>query len=71
MADKTVATPTITLSSYAGGSNNSVTFSASVRDTMPFSSFLTGKGTTVAASAQAAYTAGTSFTSCLIALDEV
>lgn len=70
ITDKTVATPTVTLSSYAGGSNNSVTVSASVRDTLPFSSFLTGKGTTVTASAQAAYTAGTSFTSCLIALDD-
>lgn len=68
--DLTVAPPTVTLSNYAGGSNNSVTVSASVRDTLPFSSFLTGKGTTVTAYAQAAYTAGSSFTSCLIALDE-
>ncbi|MBF9149963.1 TadE/TadG family type IV pilus assembly protein [Novosphingobium jiangmenense] len=70
VADITVATPTVTLSSYAGGSNNSVSVSAAVRDTLPFSSFLTGKGTTVTASAQAAFTAGTSFTSCLLALDE-
>lgn len=70
VADITVGTPTVTLSSYAGGSNNSVTVAAEVRDTLPFSSFLTGKGTTVTASAQAAFTAGTSFTSCLLALDE-
>lgn len=70
VSDITVGTPSVTLSSYAGGSNNSVTVSATVRDTLPFSSFLTGKGTTVTASAQAAYTAGTSFTSCLLALDE-
>lgn len=70
VSDITVATPSVTLSSYAGGSNNSVTVSASVRDTLPFSSFLTGKGTTVTASAQAAYTSGVSFTSCLLALDE-
>jgi Flp pilus assembly protein TadG len=68
--DLVVGTPTVALSSYAGGSNNSVTVSASVNDTLPFSSFLTGRGTTVTASAQAAYTAGTSFTSCLLALDE-
>ena len=68
--DLTVAPPTVTLSNYAGGSNNSVTVTASVRDTLPFSSFITGKGTTVTAYAQAAYTAGSSFTSCLIALDE-
>ncbi|AXU19650.1 hypothetical protein C7W88_12460 [Novosphingobium sp. THN1] len=70
VSDITVGTPSVTLSSYAGGSNNSVTVSATVRDTLPFSSFLTGRGTTVTASAQAAYTAGTSFTSCLLALDE-
>lgn len=70
VSDITVGPPSVTLSSYAGGSNNSVTVSATVRDTLPFSSFLTGKGTTVTASAQAAYTAGTSFTSCLLALDE-
>ena len=70
VSDITVGTPSVTLSSYAGGSNNSVTVSATVRDTLPFSSFLTGEGTTVTASAQAAYTAGTSFTSCLLALDE-
>ena len=68
--DITVGPPSVTLSSYAGGSNNSVTVSATVRDTLPFSSFLTGEGTTVTASAQAAYTSGTSFTSCLLALDE-
>lgn len=70
VSDITVATPTVTLSNYAGGSNNSVTVTAAVRDTLPFSSFLTGKGTTVTASAQAAFTSGTSFTSCLLALDE-
>jgi Flp pilus assembly protein TadG len=63
------AAPTIKLNNYAGGTNNSVTVSAAVSDTLPFSSFLTGKGTTVSASAQAAYTAGTDFTSCLLALD--
>lgn len=61
--------PKVTLNSYAGGVNNSVTVTASVSDTLPFSSFLTGKGTTVSAKAQAAYTAGTDFTSCLLALD--
>lgn len=70
IADITVSAPTVTLTSFAGGSNNSVSVRASVQDTLPFSSFLTGKGTTVTASAQAAYTSGASFTSCLLALDE-
>lgn len=69
-ADITVAPPAVSLSNYAGGNSNSVTVSASVRKTLPFSSFLTGGGTTISVYAQAAYTSGASFTSCLIALDE-
>lgn len=70
VSDITVGPPTVTLTNFAGGSDNSVSVRASVQDTLPFSSFLTGKGTTVTASAQAAYTSGASFTSCLLALDE-
>lgn len=68
--DKINGTPTVTLSNYAGGTDNSVTVRASLSETLPFSSFLTGKGTTISVYAQAAYTSGATFTSCLIALDE-
>lgn len=69
-ADMTTGAPSVTLSNYAGGDSNSVTVAAAVQKTLPFSSFLTGKGTTISVYAQAAFTAGTTFTSCLIALDE-
>lgn len=69
-ADITTGAPAVTLANYAGGNSNSVTVAASVSKTLPFSSFLTGKGTTIRVYAQAAFSAGNSFTSCLIALDE-
>lgn len=60
--------PTIRIVDYAGGSNNSVLVSASVTHTLPFSSFLTGGGVTVSASAQASFAEGASYTACLISL---
>lgn len=60
----------VELVDFNGGDDNSVYVSASVTDTLPFSSFLTGRSTTVAASAQAAYEDGERFTSCIIAVDE-
>lgn len=68
--DKVNGVPAVTLANYSGGTNNSVTVRASLSETLPFSSFLTGKGTTITAYAQAAFTSGASFTSCLIALDD-
>ncbi|MES2303166.1 MAG: TadE/TadG family type IV pilus assembly protein [Pseudomonadota bacterium] len=68
--DKVNGVPSVTLANYSGGTNNSVTVRASLSETLPFSSFLTGKGTTITAYAQAAFTSGASFTSCLIALDD-
>ncbi len=62
-------TPLVSLSSYAGGSNNSVTVSATASQRLPFSSFLTNRATTVYAYAQASFAAGQSYTSCLIATD--
>ena len=64
------AAPRIELVDFNGGDDNSVYVSSSVTDELPFSSFLTGHGTTVAASAQAAFEAGERFTSCIIAVDE-
>lgn len=63
-------TPTVQLANYAGGNSNSVVVRASATKTLPFSSFLTGSSATISAYAQASFTAGTTFTSCLIAVDE-
>lgn len=64
------STPTVQLANYSGGSNNSVVVQASATRSLPFSSFLTGNATTVSVYAQAAYTEGATYTSCLIAIDE-
>lgn len=64
------ATPTVQLANYSGGSNNSVIVRASATRTLPFSSMLTGGTTTVAVYAQAAYTEGATYTSCMIATDD-
>jgi len=63
-------TPTIQLANYAGGSANSVVVSASASRELPFSSFITGNAATITAYAQASFNAGTTFTSCLIAVDD-
>ncbi|MBB3861214.1 Flp pilus assembly protein TadG [Novosphingobium hassiacum] len=68
--DMTDGAPTVALSNFDGGANNSVSVTASVTATLPFSNFLTGKATTVSTQARAAFTSGASFTSCLLALDE-
>lgn len=64
------ADPQIQLADYAGGNDNSVAVSATATKTLPFSSFMTGTGTTIYAYAQASFEEGATFTSCLIALDE-
>jgi Flp pilus assembly protein TadG len=63
-------TPVVGVASYAGGSSNSVTVHATTTRSLPFSSFLTGRGTTIYAYAQATFSAGQTFTSCLIATDQ-
>ncbi|MGN6499772.1 MAG: pilus assembly protein TadG-related protein [Tsuneonella sp.] len=60
----------VTQANYAGGTNNSVIVSASASKQLPFSSFLTGKATTVAVFAQASFQEGKTYTSCLIAVDD-
>lgn len=63
-------TPNVSLADYNGGDNNSVVVSASAARRLPFSSFLTGRTTTVTAFAQATFSDGESFTACLIATDD-
>lgn len=62
--------PTVTLADYNGGNDNSVVVTVSASRRLPFSSFLTDRATAVTAYAQASFTDGTSFTACLIAVDE-
>lgn len=62
--------PDISLASYNGGTDNSIVVRASATATLPFSSFLTGKGTTVSVFSQAQFQAGATYTSCVIATDE-
>ena len=64
------AAPTIQLANFAGGDNNSVAVSATATKELPFTSFLTGESATIYAYAQATFEEGTTFTSCLIALDD-
>jgi len=67
--DSIASTPTITLSDYDGGTDNLVTVVAEATDRLPFSSFLTGRSTTVKTSAKATFVSEGTWTSCLIALD--
>lgn len=62
------ATPAISLVSYGNGSNNSVLVTSSATRMLPFSSFLTGKATTIAVRAQATFRAGTDYNACLVSL---
>ncbi|WP_195908575.1 TadE/TadG family type IV pilus assembly protein [Novosphingobium sp. Gsoil 351] len=62
-------TPSITLANYAGQTNNSVLVTLSATRELPFSKLLTGSGTTISVSAQAAFEKSQAFTACLIAVD--
>lgn len=70
--------PVVGLALYSGGveqsngtfKENSVTVHATASRALPFSSFLTGSSPDIYAYAQAAYEEGTTFTGCLVAVDE-
>jgi Flp pilus assembly protein TadG len=62
--------PAVSLENWATGTDNSVVVAATATQSLPFTSFLTGDSTTVRVSAQASFEEGTTFTSCLIAVDE-
>ena len=70
MTTTIATTPIVSLANYAGGSNNSVAVSATATQRLPFSSFLTGRSTTVYVFAQASFASGSTFTSCIIAVDD-
>jgi Flp pilus assembly protein TadG len=62
--------PIITLTDYAGGTDNSVTVAATAARTLPFTGMFLSDPVIVKAYAQASYAEGATFTSCLVALDE-
>ncbi|WP_217906649.1 TadE/TadG family type IV pilus assembly protein [Qipengyuania atrilutea] len=51
---------------YAGGTNNSVLVTASASQSLPFSSFIMGRATSVSVSAQASFASGFEYTACLV-----
>jgi Flp pilus assembly protein TadG len=62
-------TPAISTANYGtGGNNNSVVVTASATKALPFSSMVTGDSTTVSVRSQAAFTAGATYTTCLLAI---
>lgn len=64
------AVPNVRLGNWDGGSSNSVVVVASATKALPFSSFITGRSTTVSVFSQASFTDGISWTACLIATDD-
>ncbi len=62
--------PQVSLANWAGGANNSVVVTATASKALPFSSFVSGTQATITAYAQASFTEGATFTSCLIAVDD-
>jgi Flp pilus assembly protein TadG len=59
--------PTVSLADYSNGSDNSVVVTATATKTLPFSSFITGRGVTIQAYSQATFAAGGNYSACLIA----
>lgn len=64
-------TPSVTLGNYNGGSNNAVQVTASATRSLPFSSMITGRATTVSVSARATFTAAATFNACILAVNPV
>lgn len=59
--------PTVTLASYAGGTNNSVIVTATASKRLPFSGFLTGAAVNVTVRSQASFAEGKKYNACLVA----
>jgi Flp pilus assembly protein TadG len=59
--------PSFTLANYSNGTNNSVVVTATASKSLPFSSFMIGRGVTIAARSQASFAAGGNYSACLIA----
>ena len=70
VTDAMTPTKSVQLADWNGGDENSVLVTASTTGKLPFSSFITGRGTTVSVVAQARFEEGKEFKSCIIATDE-
>lgn len=66
----TTTEPAVSLANFAGGVDNSVVVSANTSRELPFTSFFMDSAADINAYAQASFSEGATFTSCLIALDE-
>lgn len=62
-------TPTIAKADYGAGTQNSVTVSASVTRSLPFSQMIMHSAATVSVSSQASFEAATNWTACVLAVD--
>lgn len=63
-------TPTVSLASYTGGTDNSVIVTASATKRLPFSGFLMGNAATVSVRSQASFAPGKKYNACLIATSD-
>lgn len=62
-------TPTVTLGSYQGGSNNAVEVTASASKSLPFSTFITGNAATVSVRAKATFSMSSSYNACILSVN--
>ena len=64
------ATPSVSLTSYSGGTNNSVLVTVTATRRLPFSGYLFNKAATISVSAQASFAPGGTYSACLVSLKE-
>lgn len=64
------ATPNVSLTSYSGGTNNSVLVTVTATRRLPFSGHLLNRAATIRVSAQAAFAPGGTYSACLVSLRE-
>lgn len=62
-------TPTVSMTNYGTGTNNAVEVSASASRSLPFSSFITGRVSTVSARARATFSVSASYSSCILSVN--
>jgi Flp pilus assembly protein TadG len=67
----TTSTPAVTLANYGSGSNNAIRVSATASQPLPFTNFITGNVTTVAASAMATFSESASYSACILSVNPV
>ena len=63
------STPAVSIGNYNGGINNTVTVSASASRSLPFTSFITGRVSTVSVQATATFSVGSSYNACILSVN--